>query len=484
LEHGLDPNAEATIERARRLGAAFLHEPDHAIAKDRFPNGMREARNRIVGMGFTPAIWLGLNLIFDATLAKDHPDWMVHCRADLATDPELHEVFGGHPDQGFLVLDISLPEVRLYLECVAKVLFEEWGFAALKLDFWSYAFENDSFRLQRGDRTAFEWRTWFFELFCSKMPSKRFFTIGCDISTGNPFLCPWVDNVRYGIDIGNGKWENIKYTALTGTFLLHIEAYRFYILNCDSVGLLEILPNNQREVFWAWAAATRSLCEVAGDLAVQPREKLRNLQKLLLAPKNGEPVFIGETLHLQNNEPAAVVWTQGDLFSTTEKSEHLPDAVIAVFNWSDTERTVSVDAEQLGLPFEKMADVEFFDDDCLWHEQEKWEVVLPPRSVRLSHLSCLSAAMRVLASSWQVQSVTWQDGEGFLRMRGDNPSGILIYWPYASIPELKSSLPASMDFLETHLILVRPEILRDKIHEWELKIFELENRSRLRGDHS
>ncbi len=49
-----------------------------------------------------------------------------------------------------------------------------------------------------------------------------YFYVACDISTGNPFIAPWADTIRYGIDIGNGTWKNIVSSAFTGTFLLHI----------------------------------------------------------------------------------------------------------------------------------------------------------------------------------------------------------------------------------------------------------------------
>jgi len=471
LEHGLDPDEDAApIVRARRLGSAFLYEPGHAVATDRFPRGMAALATQITAAGFRPGIWLGLNMIFDALLAQDHPEWMVHCRPGPHTDPELHTVFGGHPSEGFRVLDPSVPEVRDYLEQLAKVLYQEWGFGALKLDFWSYAFEDDSFRLRHSEKSAFEWRSWLFELL--RPPEKEtFFTIGCDISTGNPFLCPWVDNVRYGIDIGVGRWENIKYSALTGTFLLHVEAYRFYLLNCDSVGLLENLPINEREVFWAWAAATRSLCEVAGDLAHKPRERLRLLQKLLLAPKNGEVAFLGETGHLRENEPAAIVWSRGDLFSTVEKSDHLPEAVLAVFNWTDQERTIKVDATTWGFHCGQIAEADFFKDDCVFRGESRWEVVLPPRSVRLSQISILTVPQpRVLSSTWTIQKVRFEDEDLNMTLNGDSPEGFLIHWPMAESLNLKSSIAAWVESIGQDLFRVLPELAEDSLSEWEVSL--------------
>lgn len=471
LEHGLDPDAETTIQRVRRLGVAFLHEPNHAIAKDRFPEGMRAARDQIAHAGFMPAIWLGLNFIYDAALAKDHPEWMIHPQPRPHADPELYSVFGQHISQGFRILDPSLPEVRHYLEEVADVLLQKWGFDSLKLDFWTYAFENDSFRLRHSEKSAYEWRQWLLECFHARLAPDGFFTIACDISTGNPFLCPWVDNVRYGIDIGNGRWENIKYSALTGTFLLHVQAYRFYILNPDSVGLLENLAINERLLFWSWAAVTRSLCELAGDLAEQPREKLRELQKLLLAPKNGEPAFIGETQHLLNNEPAAIIWTHGDMFSTAESSKHTPNAVLAVINWSDAPRSFSVDASRLGIKCEQIADIDFFGNQHLFHQHDKWEITLPARSARLSQISSLvHTEPRILESSWQVRDVRYTTGSLEIHLYGDSPAGFLLYWLEAKEPAFSSTIPVQVVCEGAQLFRIIPRLEEDRLAEWRISL--------------
>jgi len=471
LEHGLNPDEDAKLLCPRRLGAAFFYEPAHAVARDRFPNGMRAVRNRIADDGFIPGIWLGLNLVSNASLAQDHPEWMVYAEPWPDADPELYTVFGDTESQGLCVLDPSVPEVRNYLDRVVKLLFDDWGFESLKLDFWSYAFENNSFRLKSDEKTAYEWRGWLFSLFRSRLAPTSFLTMACDISTGNPFLSAWVDNVRYGIDIGNGRWENIKYTALTGTFLLHVQAYRFCILNSDSIGLLERLSENERMVFWAWAAVTRSVCELAGDLALQPREKLRSLQKLLLSPKNGEPAFIGENHHLSKNEPASVVWTRGDLFSEVADNSRLPDIVMAVFNWGDVEQKIFIDTNAMGAIESQTVDVEFFQEECVFRDRSQWEITLAPRSARLSHISFLSALEpRVLASSWKVEHFSWKDGDWDMRMKGDAASGILVFWPLDGPPILDSSLPANMQFLQRQVMRITPILSIDQIHDWRLRI--------------
>lgn len=470
LEHGLNPEEHIVERRPRRLGAAFMHEPGHAISAERFPHGMNAVRDLIARDGFMPAIWLGLNIVYDAKLAKDHPEWLTYSQPSTEADPELLQVFGETAVQGARVLDPSLPEVQQYLEDTADVLFKAWGFGSLKLDFWSYAFENDSFRLKRDEKTAFELRRWLFDMLRARLAPEGFLTIGCDISTGNPFMCNSVDNIRYGTDIGNGRWDNVCSVAHVGTFMLHVEAYRFYILNSDSAGLLECLPENEQRAFLAWIASTRSLCEVSGDLAVQSHDKLRPLQKLLLAPKNGEPAFVGETEHLEANEPASVVWSKGDLFSTVDGSQHIPDAVLGVFNWSDDVRTICISRQEFGIADGQVADIEFWGDTCDMRCEDQWEITLEPHSARLSHLSALSTLPRVLASSWQVNDTAWEDEEWRLELRGDSPDGMIFYWPYDAKPQLSASLPFGISLVGDRLYRVQPELAEDELQNWKIRI--------------
>lgn len=470
LEHGLITDEEVTIAQPRRLGAAFMHEPGYAIAKDRFPDGMRHVRDEIDAVGFSPGIWLGLNTIFDASLVLDHPEWFVAAEAWPDSDTELQTYFGGSPGQGFRVLDPSVPEVQEYIRDLTKLLFAEWGFASLKLDFWSYAFENDCFRLQVDKKTAYELRNWFFNQLRAELGPAGYLMIACDTSTGSPFVCEWVDNVRYGIDIGNGRWESIRYTALVGTFLLHVEAYRYQILNSDSVGLLEGLPENERRVFLAWAVVTRSLCEVGGDLAIQDRDKLRELQKLLLAPRNGEPAYPGEYGHLELNEPAGVVWTRGDLFSATGSDAYLPYAVLAIFNWSDSERTITVDSQRIGCAGKTVIAVDFFEGDHRVH-QESWDVSLPPRSVRLSHIAITSPTEPCLLESfWRVCSLTWDGRSLSIQSRGDAGGGMSIYWPFSKRSIVNSSLPVQVSEGSGNIVHLTPNLNEDEIQDWTIII--------------
>jgi hypothetical protein len=473
LEHGLAPTEEARdFKKVRRLGVAFAYEDDYATARDRFPEGVGAAAAEMKAAGFLPAIWLGMNIVRDARLVVEKPEWTIECLPREGDDPELARIFSGASDSRLQVLDPSLPEVREYYGKVFEILFREWGYEALKLDFWTYAFENDSFRLQRDDRTALELRRWLFTSIREHLPERSYLIACCDISTGNPFFCEWVDTIRYGIDIGNGKWESIRYSTLTGTFLLHVEAWRFYLLNPDSVGLLKALPESEKRCFLAWCAVTRSLCEMAGDLAKNTPDELRILKKLLLAPKNGEGVIFGEYEHLDKNEPAAVLFTPGDLFSRAASPALLPDGVLAVFNWSDETRRIEVDLDKLGLPAaDSYAEVGFFEGDAQSHDSRRWNVELPPRSVRMSHISAMQAGVpRVLDSHWCVRSLRAEGDFLEMELLGDSEFGFQLSWPFAQPPCIESStIPCEVrpSGKATFHIFCEPQ---DGPREWNLRL--------------
>lgn len=472
LEHGVIPGETASvIQRARRLGAAFAYEDDYATARDRFPDGVDAGARAIKEAGLLAGIWLGLSMVRDARIVREHPEWLVSCTPRANDDPELANIFSGDTTNRLQVLDPSLPEVRDYLRKAFSVLFNEWKYEALKLDFWTYAFENDSFRLQRHTHTALELRQWLFSTIREYLPEESYLVACCDISTGNPFFSSWVDTIRYGIDIGNGKWESIRYSALTGTFLLHVEAWRFYLLNPDSIGALKNLPESEKRCFVSWCAVTRSLVEIAGDLT--DAAERRPLQKMLLAPKNGEAVRIGEHAHLSRNEPAAIVFAPGDLFSRTSSSA-LPSGVLAVFNWSDETRTIEVSTRNLELPNDlAWLETDFYNENPPLRRVGTWSVTLPARAVRLSHLTHYQADQpAILDSHWAVTDISSDKTTLRLTLEGNSPEGFTLHWPFDTAPHLSSStLPVDVKFTTDGIYQLAPSIPEDAAtQEWSLEI--------------
>ena len=109
---------------------------DWLSVNEKFPGGMQELAERIRKAGYTPGLWLAPFVASETSdLYKNRPQLL------LTHDGEKPVRAGFNPGWGSLVrpdyyaLDIYRPETREYLERVFHTVFEEWGFAMVKLDF-------------------------------------------------------------------------------------------------------------------------------------------------------------------------------------------------------------------------------------------------------------------------------------------------------------------------------------------------------------
>ena len=81
-------------------------------------------------------------------------------------------------------LDYSMPEVQEFYHHCFRLIFKEWGFEAMKLDFWSQGVESASVRFKRG--TAVEWRDWLLSTIRSYLPPDGFLETCVATAMGNP----------------------------------------------------------------------------------------------------------------------------------------------------------------------------------------------------------------------------------------------------------------------------------------------------------
>lgn len=102
---------------------------DWLTLKPEFPNGMGYIADEIHKKGYKAGIWLApFAAQFKAQLVKDHPDWFLR-------DEKGKMLIGGFAWNGFYVLDIEKKEVREYIKHVFDVVFNEWHYDMVKLDF-------------------------------------------------------------------------------------------------------------------------------------------------------------------------------------------------------------------------------------------------------------------------------------------------------------------------------------------------------------
>ncbi|MCF7952868.1 MAG: alpha-galactosidase [Spirochaetales bacterium] len=106
---------------------------DWLEVKDSFPRGMKPIADAVNAAGYTPGLWLApFAAEASSRLFREHPDWFVH-------DAEGKPVPAGNNPFNwsgyFYALKCEIPEVRSYLEKVFSVVYREWGFRLVKLDF-------------------------------------------------------------------------------------------------------------------------------------------------------------------------------------------------------------------------------------------------------------------------------------------------------------------------------------------------------------
>lgn len=107
--------------------------------KPQFPNGvapvMAEARDK----GFTPGLWIAPFMVGNRSrLFKEHPDWVVHSRADgkpLAPMKFYGEFRWHKRSEEYYVLDVTHPDAAAYMRQVFRTWAHHWGCGYFKADF-------------------------------------------------------------------------------------------------------------------------------------------------------------------------------------------------------------------------------------------------------------------------------------------------------------------------------------------------------------
>lgn len=356
------------LELAHGLGMCV--EEDGGIDRKKFPTGLKSTADKIRELGFHPGLWIGDLCPTAAPLFQKHPDWFLdyHYRIDVLQP-----------------LDVSLPEVREYMEYAFRKLLLENGYDCCKNDFWTYAFEDSTPLLRNHTRSGYELRRWYLSMLRSRLPEDGFIETGCDIGMGNPFLGEFVDNYRYGIDIGSGKWENVRACYHWGCACLATQCGDLIIPNSDAIGLLPGLADREA-MFWInFVTISRTLVEIAGLLhrgTTNPRYRI--VRKAACCINNGENVFFGDyDFRNRTNELPALLYIQTPYFSASSGLAGLPIRTVGLFNPGETARTVRFTLESLGLENGPWIIWDIWNQQQLEQQDNSCTLELAPRDSRL-----------------------------------------------------------------------------------------------------
>ena len=331
----LDDGYAADVPPAFGLGAVY--EGEAGIDHNKFPQGLRHYTDRVRALGLRPALWIGGLCAHKTKIYREHPEWFCDYSFRIPTQSPL---------------DVSLPETRAYITHALDVLLCEYGFDAVKHDFWSYAFEDSHDLLQNKTQSGYYYRDWWLHEMRRRLPTDGYLQTGCDIVMGNPFLGEYFTNYRYGIDIGSGNWEYVKTNFLWGVACFALHTGDLIVPNSDSVGLFPGLNDTDAMFALNYCLVTRSMVEIAGKLSqADPADpRLRRLRKAACHLHNGQDVYLAGYDYRAGPAPLpSVLYFKTPQFSDLE-SALLPCRTAGLFNTGDAPLAVTFTPEELSLP--------------------------------------------------------------------------------------------------------------------------------------
>lgn len=318
-------------------GLAVPYEGDDGIDKEKFPNGLRHFTDKLREIGLRPAIWIGGCCPATMKMAIEKPGWFCDFSERFKTTK---------------AMDVSLKEVQDYMEFAIDKLCAEYGFDAVKHDFWSYPFESTGDYLREKYASGYEHRSQWLSRIRKRIPSDGYLQTGCDIVMGNPFLGEYFTNYRYGIDIGVGNWENIKTNFLWGVACFATHTGDLFVPNSDAVGMFPGLNDTDAEFCINYILITRSMVELAGKFSSvnKDNQRFRMLKKAVACPNNGDDVYFGNYDYRKSGKNVPELMFIKTPHFSTECGPNLPLRTLALFNMLDSSDEISVSLSELDLP--------------------------------------------------------------------------------------------------------------------------------------
>lgn len=316
------------------FGLGVPYEGEEGIDHTKFPHGLRYVTDKLREMGLRPSLWIGGFCPHPTKIYQEHPEWFIDYSYRV---PEISP------------LDVSQEEVREYMKKAIHVLCEECGFDGVKHDFWSYAFEDSNDLLKNKDKSGYEYRTWWLKELRNVIAKDGYLQTGCDIVMGNPFLGEYFTNYRYGIDISEDNWDNMKTIYLWGIACYATHTGDLIVPNSDAIGLL---PNCSEEVamFWInYCMVSHTMVELAGKLSKsQDKHRLWVLKKASCNPNNGQDVyFINYDYRSAHYSVPEMMYFKTPHFSVKENNAHMPIRTIGLFNLGEEAKDYTFTLEDL-----------------------------------------------------------------------------------------------------------------------------------------
>jgi hypothetical protein len=312
-----------------------------------FPDGLRFVGHHLTGEGLTFGVWTApFEVTSRAWIYEHHKEWLVH-NAKGQPVP-IGDVWGQKTDVLY-ALDTTHPGAQEYMRQTYRTLVREWGVRFIKLDFMdTTAIEGYRYR---PNTTALEAQRIGLQVIRDAVGEEVILD-----KDGSPMLNPvgLVDTGRVSADTGH-SFERTKNAAsgIAARFYMH---RNFFVndpdaFNVTATHLME--RANERssislgaaQASIALSAASGGMYEIGDDMLVLGSEKDRlalvENRELLNMAKVGQA---STPLDLMTYEPED---EQPSIFLLREDQRQ---AMLTVFNWTNTVRSHTLRLADLGLP--------------------------------------------------------------------------------------------------------------------------------------
>lgn len=311
-----------------------------------FPDGMRSVGHHITDDGLTFGIWTAaFEVSSRAWVYEHHKDWLVH-NAKGQPIP-IGDVWNQGTDILY-ALDTTHPGAQDYLRQTYGTLVREWGVRFIKLDFMdTTAIEGLRYR---PNTTALEAQRIGLQIIRD--------TVGNEVildKDGSPMLNPvgLVDTGRVSADTGH-SFQRTKNAAsgIAARFYMH---HNFFVNDPDAFNVTDSYLMEEREplppVSLAAAQASIALSAVSGGMYEIGDD-------MLLLGSEKDRLGLVENRDLLNMHKVGRASTPVDLM-TYEPEDEQPSifflresprqAILTVFNWTNTARSHTVKLADLGF---------------------------------------------------------------------------------------------------------------------------------------
>jgi hypothetical protein len=356
-----------------------------------FPRGLEYIGGEIRRNGLTFGLWTAPFEASDrAWVYQNHKDWLLH----NAAGELIHIGYVTNHNDPLYVLDTTNPGAQNYLKQTYSTL-HDWGVRFIKMDFMDDTAVEGAY--YRPNTTALEAQRIGLEVIRSAVGEDTVLD-----KDGSPMLNPVgiVDAGRISQDTGHTF--DASRDAASGIAARYYMNRNFFVADPDAFtvssqtvddhswhGGRHPLTHDEAKVSIALAAVSGGMFELGDDLPT-----LGSSPERLALVKNTDLINMARLGH--SSLPVDLMtYEQADKQpSVFLLKEDKRQSILTIFNWTEEERTRSIDFKALGLKELGAYQItEVFDDKpCCDASSEKMNFVEPPHSVRMYKLIDKSAA--------------------------------------------------------------------------------------------